>query len=107
MKFLDSTGLTQLWSRITALLGGKVDKVEGKGLSTNDFTTAEKTKLEGLSNYDDTALAGRVTTLEGAGYQTAAQVTSSINSAIENINIPAECSCSALTNAEITAIIGE
>ena len=27
----------------------KVDKVEGKGLSTEDFTTAEKTKLAGIS----------------------------------------------------------
>lgn len=32
----------------------KVDKVEGKNLSTNDYTTEEKTKLAGLSNYDDT-----------------------------------------------------
>lgn len=30
-------------------LNGKVDKVEGKGLSTNDYTTAEKEKLAGLS----------------------------------------------------------
>lgn len=29
----------------------KVDKVDGKGLSTNDYTTSEKQKLEGLSNY--------------------------------------------------------
>lgn len=36
------------------LLANKVDKVEGKSLSTNDYTTEEKTKLEGLSNdYDD------------------------------------------------------
>ena len=39
----------------TALLG-KVDKETGKGLSTNDYTTAEKNKLAGLSNYDDTAV---------------------------------------------------
>ena len=107
MKFLDSTGLTQVWAKITTLLGGKVDKVEGKGLSTNDYTTTEKTKLAGLSNYDDTALAGRVTTIEGAGYQTATQVTNSINNALENLDIPAQCSCTALTAAEITAIIGE
>lgn len=43
----------------------KVDKVEGKGLSTNDYTTEEKTKLAGLENYDDTELSGRVTTIEG------------------------------------------
>ena len=34
----------------------KVDKVSGKGLSTNDFTTALKTKLDGLENYDDTEI---------------------------------------------------
>lgn len=28
----------------------KVDKVEGKGLSTNDYTTDEKTKLEGIAS---------------------------------------------------------
>lgn len=28
----------------------KVDKVEGKGLSTNDYTTAEKNKLNGIAN---------------------------------------------------------
>lgn len=34
----------------------KVDKVVGKGLSTNDFTNEEKAKLENLSNYDDTKI---------------------------------------------------
>ncbi len=38
------------------LLSGKVDKVDGKDLSTNDFTNEEKAKLAGLSNYDDTEL---------------------------------------------------
>ena len=32
-------------------LNSKVDKVDGKGLSSNDYTTAEKTKLSGLTNY--------------------------------------------------------
>lgn len=36
---------------LAAELDGKVDKVTGKGLSTNDFTTAEKTKLDGLEPY--------------------------------------------------------
>lgn len=30
-------------------IGTKVDKVEGKGLSTNDYTTAEKNKLGGIA----------------------------------------------------------
>lgn len=41
-------------------LDGKVDKIEGKGLSTEDFTTILKQKLEGLSNYDDTAISQAV-----------------------------------------------
>lgn len=38
----------------------KVDKVAGKGLSTNDYTTAEKNKLAGLSNYDDSTLKNNI-----------------------------------------------
>lgn len=43
----------------------KVDKVDGKGLSTEDFTTVLKQKLEGLSNYDDTELSEALSTLRG------------------------------------------
>ena len=49
---------------LTTLLSGKVDKVNGKQLSTEDYTSVEKTKLAGLSNYDDTALSGRVSDIE-------------------------------------------
>lgn len=38
----------------------KVDKEQGKGLSSNDYTTEEKTKLAGLENYDDTAVRGLI-----------------------------------------------
>lgn len=44
----------------------KVDKVSGKGLSTNDFTDELKTKLDNLENYDATALSNRVTANENA-----------------------------------------
>lgn len=40
MELLDDT---------TVDLSGKVDKVAGKGLSANDYTTAEKTKLAGIA----------------------------------------------------------
>lgn len=39
-----------LISKIKAELGGKVDVVSGKGLSTNDYTSAEKQKLSGIAN---------------------------------------------------------
>ena len=37
-------------------LNNKVDKVNGKGLSTVDFTTAYETKLKGLENYNDATI---------------------------------------------------
>ena len=40
----------QLGSNITLLLDNKVDKIEGKRLSTEDFTTAYKTKLDDIDN---------------------------------------------------------
>lgn len=36
-------------AKIAALESGKVDKVEGKELSSNDFTNAYKTKLDGIT----------------------------------------------------------
>ena len=38
----------------------KVTVVPGKGLSTNDYSNAEKQKLAGLQNYDDTELRAQV-----------------------------------------------
>ena len=52
---------------------GKVNKVIGKGLSTNDYTDAAKAKVDAIpanpkytdTVYDDTALKERVATIEG------------------------------------------
>ena len=45
---------------LSTALNGKVDKMTGYGLSSNDYTTAEKQKLSGLSNYDDTEVRGLI-----------------------------------------------
>lgn len=37
-------------SKIKSALGGKVDVVSGKGLSTNDYTSVEKQKLSGIAS---------------------------------------------------------
>lgn len=51
---LDENGLAHLWQRIKLLvtnkISSKVDKVDGKGLSTNDYTNEEKTKLAGIES---------------------------------------------------------
>lgn len=49
---------------INALDTAKVDKVAGKQLSTEDFTTTEKNKLAGLNNYDDTQVRADITALQ-------------------------------------------
>lgn len=47
-----------------AVVDTKVDKIVGKGLSTEDYTTAEKQKLAGLENYVDTEINARVDQVE-------------------------------------------
>lgn len=45
-EHLGRTGTLWLMNKIKSVLATKVDKVEGKGLSTNDFTTALKTSYD-------------------------------------------------------------
>ena len=45
---LTKTSASTTYATVSAL-GNKVDKVEGKGLSTKDYTTAEKDKLTGIA----------------------------------------------------------
>lgn len=48
-SYVDKAGLVYTISKIKGLLSNKVDKVTGKGLSTNDYTTEEKTKLSQIA----------------------------------------------------------
>ena len=45
-KFLTLTGLEHVWGAVKERLNSKVDKVDGKGLSTNDLTTALKSSYD-------------------------------------------------------------
>ena len=62
MKILDYAGLQYLYGKLLARLNNKVDKVTGKGLSTNDYTTTEKNKLAGIAtganNYQHPTTSG-------------------------------------------------
>ena len=49
-SWLDRAGAVHLWKTIEAILGTKVDKIEGFGLSSNDYTLEEKKKLASLSD---------------------------------------------------------
>ena len=59
---LKRKNLKFLWKLIIGRLDTKVDKVGGKGLSTNDYTTNEKNKLAGIAT-----MTGASSSADGAG----------------------------------------
>jgi hypothetical protein len=65
----DLTSLKSTVTSLTSTVGEKVDKVSGKGLSTNDYTSAEKTKLAGLNNYDDSEVRSLISALTGISFE--------------------------------------
>lgn len=82
------------------LLAGKVDKVSGKQLSTEDFTTALKTKLDGLPDSAD--LAAQISTAISTAlnsYSTTAEMNTAIGNAI------AAALTSYYTKTEVNAIV--
>lgn len=117
MKYLDENGLLYVIQKIKTWLNGKVDKIEGKGLSTNDFTNELKLKYDTTANKVDdlTETGGAPNVIEivkvngsaltpdsnksvnitvptdnnqlgnGAGYQTASEVTAAITNALKDV----------------------
>lgn len=59
---------------IATQMGNKVDKVDGKGLSTNDYTTEDKNKLAGIEEgANQTTIANNLTTTAAGSALDAAQ----------------------------------
>lgn len=56
MGFIDKIGVERLWEHIISRLGQKVDKIDGKGLSSNDFTDEYKDKLNNVNFQIDKTL---------------------------------------------------
>lgn len=107
-KYLGATSLALLWEKIKNKLNLKVDKVDGKGLSSNDYTSDEKTKLaniasgaqvnvlEGiLKNGDTVPITNKIANISvptklsdltnDSGFQTATQVSTAISEAVADI----------------------
>lgn len=63
---LDVAGAGGIKAFVSNAVSGKVDKVEGKGLSTNDYTNEDKAIVGGVTS----ALAGKVDKVEGKGLST-------------------------------------
>lgn len=51
-----STDVQESLNKADTELAKKVDKVDGKGLSANDYTTEEKNKLENITEYTDSEI---------------------------------------------------
>ena len=72
------TEYSDLLTRISNVEDNKVDKIEGKGLSTNDYTTDDKNKLTALPTNNE--LNSKL-----SEYAKTSEVTSSISTAISNL----------------------
>lgn len=93
-KYLDQNGILYVWTKIKALLGGKVDKVEGKGLSTNDLTDELKEKIlnAGTGSFD-----GQYSSLYGKPAINGTELKSG-NNTLEELGITIPTKISELTN---------
>ena len=90
---------------VTTSLATKVDKVSGKELSTNDYTTAEKTKLAAITgtNTGDQELSGFATTTQLATKANASDVTTSLATKVDKVT-GKELSTNDYTTAEKTKL---
>ena len=94
---------TQVDANSTAIAGiqtnlkDKVDKVSGKGLSTNDYTTTEKNKLAGIASGATKVIIDTTLTKTGQAAEAAAvnQQFNSINQALSGKASTAEATTSA------------
>lgn len=101
-----STGLIDYYKKteVDELLDKKISIEDGKGLSTNDYTTVEKEKLAFLENYDDSAVREHITNSEqvisdiqtSIGAETLATTAQTVKGAINEVKTNAEAASTAL-----------
>ena len=82
-QYIGSEGPYYTKGETDTLLNGKVNVVEGKGLSTNDFTDADKTKLNGIES------GAQVNKIESIKVN---NVTQAITDKSVNISVPTKTS---------------
>lgn len=93
-------------AEIKVLESAKVDKEDGKGLSSNDYTTEEKQKLASLENYDDSKVVKDVQDLQTTKQDVISdieQIRTNAESAIKEI--PAEYATQTYVNEAISLAI--
>lgn len=81
----ESTTLIMSQSAVSSNLESKVDKEDGKELSTNDYTTAEKNKLSGIESEANKTVISQLTGTSTTSVMSQKAVTDAINLASSDI----------------------
>ena len=115
MAFLSLTGLERLWQHIILKLDEKVTKIEGKGLSTNDYTTAEKIKLAGIAeeatnfsgDYNDLINKPTIPSINGLASETYVnnKIAGLVNSAPETLDTLGELAIAFKENKDMVSVL--
>lgn len=102
-KFLTLEGLTYFWSKVKGKLDGKVDKVTGKGLSTNDLTTTLKSHYDAAYTHSTSTHAP--TDAEANVIETVKVNGTALTVTDKAVNITPSTFVTAITNTEIDTIV--
>ena len=83
----------------------KVDKIENKGLSTNDYTNEDKNKLASLNNYDDITIKSDISNIQSSLETKANSIDvyskKEVDKKIDEINIPSTDLSNYYTKTEV------
>ena len=100
VSFEEKTLISELIEKdYISKIENKVDKISGKGLSSNDYTNEDKTKLDSLHNYDDTDLQAEI---EQKSDKTTIIASSDTTATVELLNNSEYRYINALSNFTIT-----
>lgn len=102
--------LTYVLTLLKTKFNTKVDKVAGKGLSTNDYTNDEKSKLAGLTNYTHPTYTARTSglykiTVNNLGHVTA--VTAVSKDDITKLGIPGQDTTYVVATSELDGLMSK
>lgn len=102
-KFLTLEGLTYFWSKAKAQLNNKVDKVTGKGLSTNDLTATLKSHYDAAYTHSTSTHAP--TDAEANVIETVKVNGTALTVTDKAVNIDPSTFVTAITNTEIDTVV--
>lgn len=108
-------GIDNVTDALDLIISAKVDKVSGKGLSTNDYTTTEKNKLAGIAsgaevnvqsdwNQTTTDADDYIKNKPTLGAAAAKGVDSSISSGSSSTNLPTSSAVASFVSSEIGGV---